>query len=64
MQHRTIATPVIKTPQDLDHAVQHYVTSDLQGMALFSHWQAIRAASLELMTAESEGDRIPGEDSY
>lgn len=64
MHQTTIAAPVIRTAQDLDQAVQQYVASNLSGMALFNHWQAIREASLRLVEPEAEGDRIPGEDSY
>ncbi|MGI0485054.1 hypothetical protein ACN4EK_06430 [Pantanalinema rosaneae CENA516] len=63
-------TPVLKTLQEVDQAVQTYLATDLQEPELFNQWQAIREASLELGDTlpnpgvVSEGDRVAGEDSY
>ncbi len=54
----------IRTLQELDRAILNYRNSDLSGFDLFCQWQAIRNASLALLGAEFEADRVPGEDSY
>lgn len=55
---------VLQTVQELDEAVRTYITSDWQGEELLQHWQAIREASLTLLSSDSDPFRIPGEDSY
>lgn len=60
----TCALPELKTMQELDEEIQHYLESDLTGVELFCHWQAIRNASLNLDSLASEPDSVPGADSY
>ncbi|GAP95591.1 hypothetical protein [Leptolyngbya sp. NIES-2104] len=55
---------VLQTVQELDEAVRSYVTSDWQGEELLQHWQAIRDASLTLLSPDSDPLKVPGEDSY
>jgi hypothetical protein len=54
----------LKTPQELERAIQNYRRSNLTGPELFRQWQAIRDAALELSNPETKSDRVPGEDSY
>lgn len=66
MDH-AIAAPVLQvlqTVQELDEAVRSYITSDWQGDELLQHWQAIRDASLTLLSPDSDPLKVPGEDSY
>jgi transcription termination factor NusB len=66
MDH-AIAAPmlqVLQTVQELDEAVRSYITSDWQGDELLQHWQAIRDASLTLLSSDSDPLKVPGEDSY
>jgi len=56
--------PVLKTPQELEQAIQRYRSGDWNANALFELWQAIRSAALAQAPSEPQGDRVPGEDSY
>ncbi|KAM3091657.1 hypothetical protein ACKFKG_24910 [Phormidesmis sp. 146-35] len=66
------AVPVPQTLQELDEAVKQFQASDFSGEELIRHWQAIREASLKEFVPEregdpwwvSQGDCIPGEESY
>ncbi len=64
MQDVQDSIPVLKTPQDIDRAVQQYRISDLKGFDLFRQWLAIRNASLEQTEPELSSDLVPGEASY
>lgn len=55
---------VPKTAQELDQVIRQYRMSDLRGVELFQQWQVIRNAALALSDTDTEGDPIPGEDSY
>lgn len=59
-----INIPTLKTPQDLEQAIQRYRMSDWNPNALFALWQAIRNAALAQATPEPSDDAVPGEDSY
>lgn len=56
--------PVPTTPQELERAIQRYRANDFRGRELYSHWQAIRLATLALAAADPTRDQIPGDDSY
>jgi hypothetical protein len=61
--------PVPQTQQELDRAVQTYLNTDLDGLDLFCHWQAIREAAIAQSGSPSpsesaEAGAIAGEDSY
>jgi hypothetical protein len=56
--------PILKTPQELEQAIQRYRAGDWNPNSLFALWQAIRNAALAQAAPESQGDRVPGEDSY
>lgn len=65
--NNAIVAPVLQalqTAQELDEAVRSYITSDWQGEELLQHWQAIRDASLTLLSPDSDPLKVPGEDSY
>jgi hypothetical protein len=53
-----------QTMQELERAVQDYKNSDLKGLDLYRHWQAIREAALALRLPDLQGDQVNGEDSY
>ncbi|MBD2021016.1 hypothetical protein H6F43_12585 [Leptolyngbya sp. FACHB-36] len=57
-------SPAHSTLQALDQAIQRYRTSDLTGVELFNHWEAIREVALEYQDSESEGDGVAAEHSY
>ncbi|MBW4440786.1 MAG: hypothetical protein KME10_06050 [Plectolyngbya sp. WJT66-NPBG17] len=59
-----IVRPVLQSMQELDEAVRSYIATDWQGEELLQRWQAIRDASLEQLSAESDPLKVPGEDSY
>ncbi|MBW4526977.1 MAG: hypothetical protein KME18_17610 [Phormidium tanganyikae FI6-MK23] len=59
-----IVRPVLQSMQQLDEAVRSYIATDWQGEELLQRWQAIRDASLEQLSAESDPLKVPGEDSY
>lgn len=56
--------PTLKTPQDLEQAIQQYRDSDWNPNVLFALWEAIRSASIAQASPEEQVDRVPGEDSY
>jgi hypothetical protein len=64
MPELNLPIAALKTPQELERAIQNYRLSNLTGLELFRQWQAIRDAALELNSPEAKGDRVPGEDSY
>jgi hypothetical protein len=60
-----LTIPVLKTPQELERAIQRYkAASDQWSNELFSQWQAIRMAALAQASPDPTGDEVPGEDSY
>jgi hypothetical protein len=56
-------TPILRTPQELEQAIQRYRAGDWNSNSLFSLWQAIRNAAIA-QSAPEQSDRVPGEDSY
>jgi hypothetical protein len=57
--------PILKTPQELEQAIQRYRAGDWNSHSLFALWQAIRTASVAQVAPEAQNsDRVPGEDSY
>lgn len=56
-------SPILKTPQDLEQAIQRYRAGEWNSNALFALWQAIRNAALA-QSLEPGSDSVPGEDSY
>lgn len=56
--------PTLKTPQDLEQAIQQYRDSDWNPNVLFALWEAIRNAAIDQASPEEPADRVPGEDSY
>ncbi|MBD1837529.1 hypothetical protein H6F78_17210 [Coleofasciculus sp. FACHB-64] len=57
--------PVPKTPQELEQAVEQYITSDISGTELICKWQAIRDASLDQdFCVPTDSDQVAGGDSY
>lgn len=52
------------TLQELEQAIQQYITSDISGNELLCQWQAIRDASLNQKFPEPESDNVPCEHSY
>ena len=58
--------PIPTTVQELDEAVRQFQVSDLDGSDLYCQWQAIRDASLEQLTIETDKNKNPvaGGDSY
>ncbi|GAB4131522.1 MAG: hypothetical protein Fur0046_00590 [Cyanobacteria bacterium J069] len=63
--------PVPQTQQELDRAVHDYLNTNLSGLDLFCHWQAIREAaiaqsisSLGNPAGDADTANIAGEDSY
>jgi hypothetical protein len=63
MTDLTCTLPLPKTSQELDRAIQQYLSSNLSGFELFCQWQAIRDAALS-QGNEADGDLVPGEASY
>ena len=64
MSELTNSIPVLSTLQELEQAIQSYKASDLSGWELLRQWQAIRDAALNLGFSNSDGDKVPGQDSY
>jgi hypothetical protein len=63
--HHSASNPSLpKTLQDIEQAVQQYWAADFRGEELYQRWRAIREASLQQGTPESQYDHIPGEESY
>jgi hypothetical protein len=56
--------PTLKTPQELEQAIQRYRAGEWNGNALFALWEAIRNSALAQANADSKQDAVPGEDSY
>lgn len=64
MRELTCNVPIPSNPQELEQAIQQYLSSPLSGTELFCQWQAIRDACLNQETPEPENDKVPGEHSY
>ncbi len=57
--------PVPKTPQELEQAVEQYITTDISGTELICQWLAIRDASLDQdLYVPADSDQVAGGDSY
>lgn len=64
MSELTYTVPLLSTQEELELAIQCYKTSDLSGLELLMQWQAIRDACLDPSSSDSDGDKVPGQDSY
>ncbi|GAC1452585.1 MAG: hypothetical protein NVSMB70_20560 [Chamaesiphon sp.] len=64
MLELTCNVSIPNTPQELEQAIEQYKSSDMRGLDLVCHWQAIRDASLNQSLADPDHDRVAGEDSY
>lgn len=64
MLELTPNVPILSTLQELEQAIQEYITSDLSREELLRQWQAIRDASLKQEFSQIKSDKVPGEDSY
>ncbi len=64
MSEFTCDVTVPSTFQEVEQAVQEYITADLSGAELLCLWQAIRDASLSQEFPEPESDQVPCEHSY
>jgi hypothetical protein len=53
-----------KTAQELEQIIREYCASDLRGQELFRWWEIIRDGAMALSSAEADGDRVPGDQSY
>lgn len=64
MSELNYTVPILKTPEEVEQAIQRYKASDLSGSELLIQWQAIRDASLNQVLSAADGDKVPGQDSY
>ncbi|HAX79878.1 MAG TPA: hypothetical protein DCY88_29595 [Cyanobacteria bacterium UBA11372] len=64
MQELIATVPMLKTPQEIEKAIEVYKNSDLSGFELIKLWQAIRDAALNQIFPDANNDNVPGEDSY
>lgn len=64
MSELNYTVPILKTPEEVEQAIQRYKASDLSGSELLIQWQAIRDASLNQVFSAADGDKVPGQDSY
>lgn len=64
MSELTCDITVPSTLQEVEQAVQKYITDELSGTELLCLWQAIRDASLSQVFPEPESDKVSCEPSY